>query len=113
MNSLNCRRIKSPLFGSLFKLWVYYTFIFMIMQVFLKFIRIFLIFSEYRLIIYKKAGGDPQISSSFLVYLMTLNGLITVLQVHTVIVFFITQQFLVVVQFRLTSEVVMLQPNHG
>lgn len=54
MDSLYCRRIKSPLFGCLFKLWVYYTFIFMIMQVFLEFIRIFPIFSEYRLIIYKK-----------------------------------------------------------
>lgn len=45
--------------------------------------------------------------------LLKLDSLIAVLQVHPVIVMFWPKQFLVVVQFRLASEVVLLQPDHG
>ena len=45
--------------------------------------------------------------------LLKLDSLIAVLQVHPVIVMFWPKQFLVVVQFGLASEVVLLQPDHG
>ena len=45
--------------------------------------------------------------------LLKLDSLIAVLQVHPVIIMFWPKQFLVVVQFGLASEVVLLQPDHG